>query len=46
VSDMAEAISRIDRLDRSACRRAVEGYFSTERMVAEHLALFEDLLGR
>jgi glycosyltransferase involved in cell wall biosynthesis len=45
VADMAEAITRIDRLDRAACRRAVEGYFSTERMAAEHLALFEDLLG-
>ncbi len=46
VADMAEAISRIDRLDRVACRAAVEGYFSTERMVAEHLSLFDDMLGR
>jgi glycosyltransferase involved in cell wall biosynthesis len=45
VADMAEAVTRVDRLDRAACRRAVEGYFSTERMVAEHVALFEDLLG-
>ena len=45
VSDMAEAIGRIGQLDRIACRQAVEGYFSTRRMVAEHLSLFEDLLG-
>jgi glycosyltransferase involved in cell wall biosynthesis len=45
VGDMAEAVGRVGQLDRAACRRAVEGYFSTERMVAEHIALFEDLLG-
>ena len=27
----------------SDCRAAVEGYFSTERMVAEHIELFESL---
>jgi glycosyltransferase involved in cell wall biosynthesis len=42
--DMAEAINKVDRIDRTACRAAVEGYFSTERMVAEHLALFGELL--
>jgi glycosyltransferase involved in cell wall biosynthesis len=46
VADMAEAIGRIGQLDRAACRGAVEGYFSTERMVAEHLAMFQELLGR
>lgn len=44
IGDMAEAIGRVNQLDRAACRAAVEGYFSTERMVADHLALFEDLL--
>ncbi|MBA3653750.1 MAG: glycosyltransferase family 4 protein [Actinobacteria bacterium] len=42
--DMAAAIARIDEIDRSECRAAVEGYFSTDRMVAEHVALFEDIL--
>jgi hypothetical protein len=41
---MADAIGRVDDLDRADCRAAVEGYFSTDRMVAEHIALFEDLL--
>ena len=45
-TDMAQAIERVDTIDRSTCRAAVEGYFSTERMVAEHLALFEELLAR
>jgi glycosyltransferase involved in cell wall biosynthesis len=44
--DMAEAIGRVGQLDRADCRAAVEGYFSTERMVNEHLTLFEQLLGR
>jgi glycosyltransferase involved in cell wall biosynthesis len=43
-ADMAEAIGRVGHLDRAVCREAVEGYFSTERMVAEHLALFEELI--
>ena len=45
-ADMAEAISRVHTIDRAECRAAVEGYFSADRMVADHLALFEDLLGR
>jgi glycosyltransferase involved in cell wall biosynthesis len=44
VAHMSEAIGRIDSLDRSACRGAVEGYFSTKRMVREHLDLFETLV--
>lgn len=43
---MAEALSRVDDLDRAGCRAAVEGYFSTDRMVADHLALFATLVGR
>ena len=41
---MAEAIDRIDELDRPACRAAVEGHFSAERMVAEYLELFAQLV--
>lgn len=45
-AEMAAALAGIDRIDRADCRRAVEGYFSTGRMVADHLKLFESLLGR
>lgn len=45
VAELTDAITRIDVLDRSACRAAVEGYFSTDRMVREHLELFESLIG-
>ncbi len=31
-------------LDRGACRAAVTGHFSAERMVAEHVALYEQEL--
>ncbi len=41
---MAEVIDRIDELDRVACRAAVEGHFSAERMVAEYLELFSQLV--
>ncbi len=41
---MVEAIGRIGQLDRSDCRLAVEGYFSTNRMVAEHIELFESMI--
>jgi glycosyltransferase involved in cell wall biosynthesis len=41
---MAEALTRVDTIDRDACRAAVAGYFSTERMVREHLDFFESLV--
>jgi glycosyltransferase involved in cell wall biosynthesis len=44
VTEMAERIQLVDQIDRSVCRAAVETYFGTGRMVAEHLDLFEDLL--
>jgi len=43
-TEMAEDLGRIAEIDRADCRAAVEGYFSTSRMVADHLALFESLL--
>jgi glycosyltransferase involved in cell wall biosynthesis len=42
--EMADAIGRIGEIDRAACRAATEGYFSTDRMVAEHVALYEEVL--
>jgi glycosyltransferase involved in cell wall biosynthesis len=41
---MAEAISLTPTLDRAACRRAAESRFSTQRMVAGHVDLFERLI--
>jgi len=41
---MVEALGLVDSIDRATCRAAVEGYFSTTRMVREHIDLFEDLL--
>jgi glycosyltransferase involved in cell wall biosynthesis len=46
VAEMAERIGQVDQIERSACRAAVEDYFCTTRMVAEHLDLFEELIGR
>ena len=41
---MVEAIGRLDELSRIDCRMAVEGYFSTARMVTEHIELFESMV--
>ena len=43
-SAMADAIHEVRALDREDCRAAVEGYFSMDRCVQEHLELFEKLL--
>ena len=43
---MVQAVERIGSLRREDCRRAVEGYFATDRMVAEHVALYERVLER
>jgi glycosyltransferase involved in cell wall biosynthesis len=45
-AQMAELLEEVDTIDRAACRAAVEGYFSTGRMVREHLDLFADVIGR
>ncbi len=42
-SAMSRAITRIDEIDRATCRQAVDEYFCVERMVDEHLQLFERL---
>ena len=44
VEELAGSLDQIDQLDRAACRRAVEGHFSADRMVRDHLELFERLL--
>lgn len=43
--EMADAIDRVDQVDRRDCRAEVEGgRFSTQRMVVDHLRLFEEVL--
>ncbi|MGH3848532.1 MAG: glycosyltransferase family 4 protein [Pseudonocardiaceae bacterium] len=44
--DMAERIAGIDSISRASCRAAAEGYFSVERMAAEHISLFTEIAGR
>jgi glycosyltransferase involved in cell wall biosynthesis len=43
-TDMADAVGRLGELDRAECRKAVEGYFSAERMAAEHVEFYEQIL--
>ncbi len=41
---MVDAVGTVGEIDRQKCRTAVEERFSTSRMVARHLELFESLL--
>jgi glycosyltransferase involved in cell wall biosynthesis len=43
-SQLQLAVDRIGELSRADCRAAVAGYFSSERMVAEHISLYEDMM--
>jgi glycosyltransferase involved in cell wall biosynthesis len=45
-ANLVEAIDRVGELDRDACRADVIERFSTERMVADHLQLYRDMLTR
>jgi glycosyltransferase involved in cell wall biosynthesis len=44
VDDLVEHLGDVARLDRHRCRQVAEERFSTHRMVADHLRLFERLL--
>jgi glycosyltransferase involved in cell wall biosynthesis len=41
---MVEAVAAVGGLDRESCREAVRCRFSTERMVAEHIALYRSVI--
>ena len=45
-TDMATQLARVGDLDRRRCRQAVQDRFSNQRMVRDHVALYEQLLGR
>ncbi len=45
-AEMAEAISRIDRIDREECRATAARRFPLDRMVARYLDLYRELLDR
>jgi glycosyltransferase involved in cell wall biosynthesis len=43
-ADLAEALARVGQLDRSSCRKSAETRFSTQRMVADHVELYRDVV--
>jgi glycosyltransferase involved in cell wall biosynthesis len=45
IDGLAASLVQADGLDRAACRRAALTRFSTERMVADHVDLYADLVG-
>jgi glycosyltransferase involved in cell wall biosynthesis len=44
--DLAEALRRVNTLDRRACRREFEMRFTLERMAREHLSVYESVGAR
>ena len=42
-AEMVSALENVHTINRADCRAAVEGYFSTKRMVDEHLEFFAEL---
>lgn len=44
--EMTERIEEVGRLDRIACRTAAQRQFSSERMVADHLAFYQEVSER
>jgi len=45
-AEMVEKVGHIGDIDRSACRAAVEGYFSRGRMIGEHVEFYEEILAK
>jgi glycosyltransferase involved in cell wall biosynthesis len=43
-ADLTDLVALVPSLDRAACRRAVEGHFSSARMAAEHVELYNRVL--
>jgi hypothetical protein len=43
--EMVAALADADALDPVECRRAVEEHFSAERMVADYVAAYEQVVG-
>jgi glycosyltransferase involved in cell wall biosynthesis len=43
-AELVAALEAVSTIDRSACRAAVEGYFSVDRMVAEHVAFYTEVI--
>jgi glycosyltransferase involved in cell wall biosynthesis len=43
VDEMVDALGRIDRIDRAACRREFDERFTARRMALEHLRVYEAL---
>lgn len=44
--DLIECVHAVHDIERAACRKSVEGHFSAQRMVDDHLTLFHELLER
>ncbi len=46
VEDAVQAVDRVEKLDRAACRTQAEARFSADRMIDDYLRVYEQVLGR
>lgn len=43
-AEMIEKIRHLDRIDRQTCRETFERHFTAQRMVKDHVRLYEEIL--
>ena len=46
VREAVEAVNKISRIDRAACRKYVEENFSVARMVDDYIKVYEQIIAR
>jgi glycosyltransferase involved in cell wall biosynthesis len=44
IPELAEALNRVTELDRDRCRKEAVTYFTTDRMTADHVRLYSEML--
>ena len=46
IREMAAAIKKVDQIDRTACRRHVEKYFSIDKMVGDYEKIYHKIISK
>ena len=46
IREMEAAIKKVDQIDRTACRRHVEKYFSIDKMVGDYEKIYHKIISK
>jgi len=46
IKDFSEALKRVDKISRKACRRHIEKNFTIERQASEYLEVYKDIINK